>query len=301
MSTATTLPLRRAASPAAWCRRNRHFLIAVGILSLSAIGWYAVALGELGWAIEKRPVPWAPPVTVSEGFRLTSLPRELRDAAGNVQFVLVTEDRDSDGQPDGDVILPEHVTETLRIGTPTDRRRRAARRSNWYFVREYRHVATGRRWRLEGYYYTGVADKVAHVPERCLVAGGARLQRDQVGEVSFDVPAAAPWGPKVPFRRTPFLYVDPECGEDETYVEYYTFSLNGEPTTSWELVRWRLTYPWVRYAYFAKIQFAPQWRVTSAAEADRAAQTFVACFMPEVLKALPMPADVAALQRAGND
>jgi hypothetical protein len=272
-------------------------MVAAGILAAATAAWYLGAAGWLKWAFYKRPVPWPEGVRVhAEQFRLLSLPRSFAGGDGRERYVLVEADADDDGQADGDVILPPHLTDSLGIGTRTDRARLADRRSNWYFVREYEDTDTGARWRLEAFYYTGMLDQVPHVPERCLAAAGAALERADLRDVTFDIPAGA-WRGQVPFRRAPYV-PSGSASAGTRYVQYYTFSMNGRPTASWEAVRLRLTYPWVRWCYFAKIQFYPTAPAADLARADREAEAFARCFLPAVLEALPTAEDVARCSQA---
>ncbi|MHC4982483.1 MAG: hypothetical protein ACYTF6_04850 [Planctomycetota bacterium] len=277
----------------AWSRPNKHYLVAATILAVTAAGWSG-AMAVLKWAVYKEPVPWPEGVMVHpEDFRLLSLAKVLTDAQGKPRFLRVEEDHNDDGVPDGEIIFEEDETDTLGIGTKTDRDRLPRRCSNWYVARIYRDNETGRLWRLEAYYYTGILDTVPHVPERCLTAGGKTLL--DPSDVTFSV-KEGPWKGEVPFRRANFVGINPKTGLLERGVEYYTFSLNGRPETSRNLVRLGLTYPWVRYCYFAKIQFAPMAHVEDLDRMNRAAEEFAGFFLPKILEALPMPEDIERLR-----
>lgn len=284
---------------------DRHFVMAAGVLAAVTIGWnWAVA--QLKWATRKEPVPWPQHVRVDNGCRLTSFPDRLGP------FVLVTGDGEftgaSDGRPDGEIILGDEDLESLRINTALDQRRLGERSSNWYLARLYRDTRVTspqepfRYWRLEVYYYTGGLDKVPHVPERCLVAGGATLLPSASGKVPMPAPSVpSPWD-NVSFNRTAYEFSDRLGLDVKRYVQYYLFSLNGMPENSWEMVRLELTKPWVRYCYFAKIQLAPLGEVTDIAQADKAAGEFVNALMPAALSMLPMPSEIDSLgEAAGSD
>ena len=107
----------------------------------------------------------------------------------------------------------------------------------------------------------------------------------------FGAPGARPpWDGQVNFRRALFAR---GAGK---FVQYYVFSLNGRPETSWEVIRATLSLsPWMRHCYFAKIQFAPYGPITHVEQTDRAAGEFARHFLPEVLKMLPMPDDIRKL------
>jgi len=280
---------------------DRHFLAAAVILAVTAAGW-SMTINLLKWATFKESVPWPRDVQVSEDFRWVN----LSDRMG--PFVLARDgelEKNADGTPkldgrsDGDVILTEDVTEMLRIGTGFDKTRFAERRSNWYNVRFYRdsRPASARRyWRLEVYYYTGGLDKVPHVPERCLIAGGARLLETR--GVEFQAPKAPPCWQGAKFNRTRYEYRDYSDDTLRQAVQYYTFSLNGRPEDSWKRVRLTLTYPWVRHCYFAKIQFAPWGEASDPEGTDIEAAEFVKEVLPNVLRGLPTSEDVDLLRRA---
>jgi hypothetical protein len=282
-----------------------HFIVAALILGVAAAGW-SVAVEVMHLATQKVAVPWPADVKVDEEFRMVSLPERF----GPYQVV----DRDgeifrdkggkTDGKPDGEIVITEDVMAQLKIGTSTDRENRALRRSNWYAARIYRdnRVPAGqplRYWRLEVYYYTGGVDVVPHVPDICLVAGGATLLSSR--DVEIPVPSApGAWGRKpVRFRRVLFQKTD-YSGNTSRFVQYYAFSLNGTPESSRNVVRLRLTSPFVRHAYFAKIQFGSLSAVRDSAEADAAADAaareFTTYFLPQVLEALPTPEDVEKLE-----
>jgi len=275
-----------------------HFGVAAAILGVCAVGFKA-AIYHLEWATQKQPVPWPEPVSVdSSTFRWEDPPEQFGG-----RYVLVGDgelSEEPDGIPDGEIKLSPDIMSSLKIGTGRDKSRLADRTSNWYAARIYRDNTRSigdplRYWQLEVYYYTGVFDTVAHVPERCLVASGASL----AGSRSIDVrvpQAREPWNQPLSFRGMLYERQEPTSMNIYRYVQYYVFSLNGRPETSWETVRLELAKPWVRYCYFAKIQFWPRGSIVDAQQADRAAGEFVDHFLPVVLKAIPMPADVETLR-----
>jgi len=279
---------------------NRHFLIAVCTLGLATVGWYGVVKGG-NLATTKEAVEWPKGLEVDGDCRVTSMPKKVGPYVLAKDGELERNDDGApefDGRPDGEVVLPEDVMESLKINTVLDRRRRRERKSNWYFVGIYRDTEQEefsnphRYWRVEIFYYTGGLDTVPHVPERCLVAGGARLL-DSEG-VKFHVPAAQPpWDDPLTFRRTRYEVADRLGFGARRYAQYYAFSLNGKPEDSWKRVRLTLSYPWVRRCYFAKFQFAPLGPITDQAETDRAAERLARHFIPVLQNILPMPEAVA--------
>ncbi len=292
-----------------WCTANRHFMVAAIILGLTAAGW-GVAIDLLQWATHKEPVPWPDCVIVDDAtFRNVSFPTKLGPYVRAEDGQL---DRNADltpkkdGRPDGELILDETVMEPLKIGTWLDKSRIAERRSNWYLSRIYIDTRKNKRarrylqWRVNVTYYTGGLDKVPHVPDACLVAGGATIV--DASDVKFSVLAARrPWDEPVTFGRTLYERHDRQNQQTVQYVQYYAFSLNGEPEANRLTVRRKLAYPWVRYCYFAKIQFGPLSPITNSEEADAAANEFLNYLLPEVLQTLPSSKDVSKLNSARKE
>ena len=164
-----------------WCRGNPHFLVALVFLAATA-----GTIRLFKW-VEKLPVPWPEGVEVNENFQMTSLPKKF----GN-RFVMVEKDPNNQKSFVGERVIEESVLKDLSIGTYLDEQRRPKRCSNWYVARVYRDTESGENgtslysyWLLEVYYYTGVRDKVPHVPERCLRAGGVGV----LGSLTVEFPA----------------------------------------------------------------------------------------------------------------
>ena len=301
MTDEATRPATAGRQALRWCRDNRHFVVAAVILALTAAGW-SVLVELAGWATMKQPVPWPAGVEVDDEFRMVSLP----DRLGPYEFVSADGElaRDpqgrpkKDGRPDGEGIVDDETMGLLKIGTGTDKRNRPKRRSNWFMVRTYRDSRLGpgqsfRYWRAEAYYYTGGVDLVPHVPEICGAAGGATLLSSSV--IRVRVPSLpAPWNGEIGLRRAVFEQTA-LGGGTARFVQYYVLSLNGEPETRRNVVRLRLASPFVKYAYFAKIQLGPLGRVADQRLADEAARDFARNYLPEILKAVAMPRDVEAL------
>ncbi len=285
----------RGALRAGW--RERHFLAAIAILAVATIGW-DWTIGTLRWATRKEAVPWPAGVTVDGQCRVTSFPKRL----GPYELVGDGVFEDSpDGRPDGDVVLTADVLESLKINTALDQRRLGERRSNWYLTRIYRDTRVEasyspfRYWRLEVHYYTGGLDKVPHVPDRCLVAGGATLVPSAYGQTAVVIPGGPrPWD-RLTFNRVGYEVSHRMGLQISRYAQYYVFSLNGRPEGSWKRVRLELTKPWVRHCYFAKVQVAPTGEITDFDRADEAVEDFLATVMPAVAAMFPTPADIRTL------
>ena len=146
-------------------------------------------------------------------------------------------------------------------------------------------------------YYTGKADTVPHVPDRCYVAGGFQPSRYDIKQWEL-----GEYGPGTP-RRVPVRFID---FEDQTAREQsgrcvtYFFHANGEYTDSPLVVRQRLQSLRERYAYFAKIEvmtvLPPRHGGGSVGEARhgqnreaaaRAVQGFLSAALPAVEGMLP--------------
>jgi hypothetical protein len=275
---------------------DKHFLAASVILAVTAAGWGA-ATQWLQFTMLKTPVAWPAGVRVTEDFRLLSAGGgKGLDEMGPLKRVRPNDEliRVDPNFQNWEMIKRSDL-ETLKIGTAVDEGRYADRKSNWYMVRYYndsRAEAPVRTWRLELYYYTGEADTVPHIPDVCAQAGGATILASDT--VRWQVPQAPEgWARQgVPFHRTQYQMAD-----GRKSAAYYTFSMNGQFSDSSTWVRWELLNPFIRFAYFAKIQFSPAAGSSQGEETDRAAEDFMRLALPEVLKALPSAQDVKAMEQ----
>ncbi len=263
--------------------KNRHFIIALVVLFITAGGMYG-----FGW-VEKKPVPWPEGIRVNEDFRLLSLPDEFGP------FVKVKER-----------IFKEDEIDSLGMGDWIDKSRRERRRSNWYLNRIYEDtrleggMSPYRYWLVEIYYYTGRQDLAPHVPERCLrEAGNEIIDERNIKCVLTDVPS--PWDNEngIHFQGVEFRQVE-TSGGGKRRIQYYAFSLNGRPEWSWEKVRWELAKPWVDYCYFAKIQFTPQGYIEDMDRSDEHVQELIKVAMPDILKTLRTPSQFHAFRTKGE-
>jgi len=283
-----------------------HFAVAAGILAASAFG-FEYTIAALKVVTKKKAVPWPEkPFKVlvnPDTFRWENLPERV----GNRYFL--AEDGElsgeKDGVPDGEIEVQDDVLSSLKIGTPLDKQRVGARRSNWLSLRIYRDNTRPRGhplryWRLDVYYYTGALDTVPHVPEACLQAAGATALPS--GTISFNVPAArSPWGDgPLTFHRARFAVPDVRTSGTRQVVEYYIFSVNGRPEHSRNQVRLKLMNPFEPYSYFAKIQFGCLGQPTSEKELDAAAEDFMNYMLPVIVRAFPTAEYIEKLKSAEN-
>ncbi|MCP4376617.1 MAG: hypothetical protein GY794_10650 [bacterium] len=208
-----------------------------------------------------------------------------------------------DGIPDGERTIIGEVLESLAIGTALDFAAVEDRKSTWYVSRTYvdRKQSRGgkyRLWQLDVTYYTGTMDKAPHFPERCLQAAGMKLGKQY--DTEFKAPdAPGPWGTS-PVTCRVVEYHNPRGSWENLHVQYYVYSLNGYPVSSWKKVRLGMASPFGKYAYFAKIQFNPANEIADSDEAQQATEEFVKYMLPEVLKSLPMPEDIKRLTSGGQ-
>ena len=271
-----------------------HFCIAAGIVAVMTIGWQA-ATAYLGWYTRKEPIAWPENVIVSEAdFRNLSLPKQFGP------YKMVEGDgvifKEKDGMPDGEIEHREDVLETLHIGSSLDEARVKDRKSNWYVARVYedtREPANSpyRFWSLDLTFFTGSETTVPHVPDICILAGGSTpIGGPKVLDV--DVPGLPKsWDP-VPFKA---IHYARNGGMGERYVQYYLFSVNGQPVVDRNVARLRLTGLTTRYVYYAKLQFYPWSIVRNGDQADAKAAEFLKYSLPVVLKELPTEADIEKL------
>ena len=204
-----------------------------------------------------------------------------------------------DDVPDGEKTIIGEVLESLAIGTPLDYEAYDDRKSTWYVSRTYIDTTKSRSekyrlWQVDVTYYTGTLDKAPHFPERCLRAAGMIL--GDMGEIELSVPEApGSWGSEpVSFRYVE--YGNRHRDVANLNVQYYVYSLNGKPESSWKAVRLAMGSVFGKYAYFAKIQFHPLNDIRNAKEAKEATAEFVEYMLPEVLKHLPTQEDIKRLE-----
>jgi len=284
-----------------------HFAVAAGILAVTAFGFeYTIAALEL--VTQKKAVPWPEKpfrvIVNPDTFRWENLPERV----GNRYFLVEDGELngEKDGVPDGEIVIKDDVLESLRIGSSLDEKRVGSRCSNWLSLRVYRDNTKPRGhplryWRLDVYYYTGGLDTVPHVPEACLQAAGATPLPS--GTISFNVPAAqSPWGDgPLSFRRARFEVPDVRTSGTRQVVEYYIFSVNGEPEDSRNRVRLKLMDPFEPYSYFAKIQFGCLGQPSSDKELDAAAEDFMNYMLPVIVRAFPTAEFIEKLKSAEKE
>ncbi len=274
--------------------RERHFVIASLILGVSTVSWTA-AVEWYGIVTQRLPVAWPEKpvkVEVDDELRMLSLATTfgpyVRMHDGEFFKDPKTGKPKLDGVPDGEIVFEKDQVKEL--GIISTEQRRLERRSPWYLARVYRDSRPDRAfqtWQINVTYYTGGVDRVPHVSEVCLQAGGAEILGQT--SVNFNIPnAPLPWNKPFKCKRT--LYR--RMGQTGKRVDYYMFCYNGRPMADWKMVRSAVANPFVRYSYFAKIQFTPWNEVDDIEQADKAAEEFLSYALPAILQTLPTEEDV---------
>ncbi|HNX27345.1 MAG TPA: hypothetical protein PKK48_08050, partial [Phycisphaerae bacterium] len=250
-----------------------------------------VMTAKLRYFFRKEAVPWPASVKVSElEFRNISLPKQFgpyrmieddgildRDENGNVV---------KDGKPDGEIYYREDILETLGIGSSLDEERVKERKSNWYVSRYYIDAREPENspykcWQLDLTFYTGSEVTVPHVPDICVLAGGASIVSRENLFITDVAGVPEPWD-----KRTPFTGLHYERNDNNaySYVQYYLFSVNGLPETDRDAARIELTALSNRYVYYAKLQFFPRAVIRDKKQADERAKDFLRHCIPGVLE-----------------
>jgi hypothetical protein len=134
-------------------------------------------------------------------------------------------------------------------------------------------------------YYTGKPDMVPHVPDECYLAGGY----DLVSRDTRAVPVAGVGAPQdqVPVRVLEFRGKQSwleASGADLVSVLYF-FHANGAYMTTRDDVRKRMSNPFQRYAYYAKIEVTFQSEIGTRASRE-ASVAAVGPLLERVLPAL---------------
>jgi len=290
---------------------NRRFLAAAGFLMFAIAGWY-VLVWWLGFALDKKPVPWPAGVEVDKEFVMTSFPEMFPVIPP--RYALLSSSRwNEHAIPEKAAIMymAEDTRLVLGVGRSTDGPRRPDRASNWYLSRKYGDLRmldpqhAGRLacpyWQLDVVYYTGEVDTVAHVPGRCMVAAGGKPLGNKV-LTWRNLPENALGWTDIEVVRSLFHTTDPQ-GRQSTLVQYYTFSINGESEEDWKKVRVNLSWNIrQKYVYFGKIQFAPMIPLAGNGPediqaADEAAERFFRDAAVEILSTFPSARAVAELNR----
>lgn len=224
MGTMVGLPVktqtRTAATPAprsGW-RASPRFWVCLLLLTGSALGLHALA-NWFGWYFQKEAVPLKAPLRHLD---LNRMGPRYRPHPLNERLPELSEDM-VDGLGTEEFLQAFLIDTTKSASDPT--------RTAHLFVT----------------YYTGQPDMVPHVPEECFVAGGYSLVGNEGAEVP--VPGVGAPDDRVPVRIARF-----DKGQAGQVVVAYFFHVNGTFQTTRNGVRLKLSNPFERYAYYAKIE-----------------------------------------------
>jgi Protein of unknown function (DUF3485) len=141
-------------------------------------------------------------------------------------------------------------------------------------------------------YYTGKADTVAHIPDRCYVADGYVPTTYKKEDWFVNTPLTGDG--TVPVRYISFE--DSESGGSArgnvTKNVAYFFHVNGHYTDDPKQVRISLQNLWEKYGYYAKVELMVQSpgrdKDAEFAQAAQVMKSFLLHAMPEIEKSLPV-------------
>jgi hypothetical protein len=135
-------------------------------------------------------------------------------------------------------------------------------------------------------YYTGTREQVPHVPEECYMGGGGYHVKMGDGEMIMDVPVPALGpGQTVPVKVLEFEGPALAAGGGAKIV-MYLFHTNGQFCADRMCVRNVLADPFVRHAYFSKLEltFGTRDDLPTREKAIEAGKRFLAIVIPILLK-----------------
>jgi hypothetical protein len=284
MGQVITQPVTTSGAPASPGRRR--FFVASGVLLVAALG-LNFAVQALQLHFKKEPVPMrlrfgdAMPPRIGDWVQVArndSMDADMLQALGTDQYLFC---KYVNAKALG--LTPEAAEKEL-AGKSFEEQ------SKWLDQALARQAGGGRLRSampvvsLGLSYYTGKADTVAHIPERCYVADGY----DPVNPTSESWELDA--GRSVPVRRITFENQVASSQRLPCNVAYF-FNTNGEYESDSLRVRAKLQDLFARYGYYAKVELmcvAPQGQDQ---EAWRHMRDFLSAALPRVEQALPVWAE----------
>jgi hypothetical protein len=130
-------------------------------------------------------------------------------------------------------------------------------------------------------YYTGKADTVAHIPERCYTADG--YEPTDAKDDSWPVQSRHTADGKLGVR---YINFEDQAGRSLVQKNVaYLFHVNGEYTSDPTVVRAKLQNLLRKYGYYAKVELMIQQK--NGEEAAETMKSFLSLALPEVEKCLP--------------
>lgn len=185
-----------------------------------------------------------------------------------------------------------------------------------YFTREYVDTTLPKgdpsaMAQLHVAYYTGTTDTVPHVPDRCMLAGGAEYRDKRVVDMQVSIPGTIEDPdsdnllvpaqltrrvrlPEDEFSGTLFTYAfEQPNGESKEHNIVYFFLANGKMLSTAQHVRVQGFDVRDRYGYYFKVEV--RWPgIADQAEAIKRTEAFLEAILPELLACLPDWVDVKA-------
>ena len=250
------------------------FLLAVGILSVSAVG-LNVAVSALQLHFKKQPVPLA--------LELTTIPKQLGP------WLQVTQDEPLDHATQEmlgtDLYVFRDYVDTRRL-TKAEIAQFDGKDSGWrkQFALQLQRSRPDAVINCAVTYYTGMVDTVAHIPERCYVADGYQPAGHDV--LTWDLGpgfAGNDGGHKLQVEAISFE--DQTTAGRETKRVAYCFFANGQWECDSVAVRERLQDLRAVHGFYSKVEL-----MTVIPDAERSNQVmadFLRSALPAVRKCYP--------------
>lgn len=259
---ASALPAMSGGAAAAQPRFSARYVATLAILVLAALSLQFVAR-TLGYHFRKLPVPLKAPFTE---FRASQMAPDYELAAQQPprfsEDVLQT------------LGTREYLSSTfVNLNVPEDDPTRMV------------HVSVT--------YYTGKPDQVPHIPDTCVVAGGGMAIASR--NVSVQVAGVGAPGDLIPLRLIAFQMPGergplggPGSRQGRVLTVAYFFRTNDLYRLTRNEVRLAQSSPFVRYAYYSKIEMMftdrSGRRLADLDETEAAAPRFLSRFLPVLLR-----------------
>jgi len=271
------------------------FLAVVIILALAAVGLNG-SVGLLRLHFKKEPVPMQqkfsqaiPPIIDDwvEIAREESLPADMLQALDTNEF-----------------LFTNFVNAGKLNRTPEGLRREAAGMTlprQKELLSELARKNPPAVLRVSLTYYTGKADTVAHIPERCYVGDGF----DTVNSRNETWPLGRGLGgvestPLPQELRVRFITFEGERDNIPRHVAYF-FHVNGRYEADSLAVRAQLQNLFARYGYYAKVELMCIADNRSVADVKQSMQDFLRSALPRIEAALPLWSRYEGARSAGQE
>ena len=250
--------------------RQRSFVVAVGVLLVAALGLNA-SVQYLQLHFKKQAVPirqsfkQGMPEVMGEWVQVARdevMSHDLVEALGTKEFLFCHYVNAAAVRKSPEALRKEFSALPL-----IDQKKKAAR-----LQMEYPEAVLA----LGLTYYTGSADTVAHIPERCYLADGFEIAEQ--GTPAWPIDGRAVKARYITFENTD-RHNAPPC-----HVAYF-FHVNGGYEAESVAVRLALQNLFSRYGYYAKIELRSD--MPDRARSEAVMRDFLAAALPHVENALP--------------